>query len=204
MALSSTAQSFSRSPAYGIRAARPKDRWALYKMRLIMPKGPVANLLVLILLMIPLISALYIVSNLPSLGRSPELDIIAVLIVGIPLAIYLTVLFWVLLFQPFSYSEIWVVEYNNKLFGSAKFTQYDTYSYLDQLFIFPTYRNQGIGTDLVNYCAQKGQKPIYLLCQPPLTQYYARLGFIPISKNNLPQKLQSKFGYFGYQALRLI
>jgi GNAT superfamily N-acetyltransferase len=204
LALSSTTQSFSRSPAYVIRTACPKDRWALYKMRLMTPKGPIANLLVIILLMIPLISALYIVSNIPFPGRSPELDIIAFLIVGMPLSIYLTVLFWVLVFQPLSYSEIWVIECNNKLFGSAKFIQYDTYSYLDQLFVFPAYRNQGIGSDLVHYCMRRGQNPIYLLCQPALTKYYARLGFTPIAKDNLPQELQSKFGYFGYQALGLM
>jgi GNAT superfamily N-acetyltransferase len=168
------------------------------------PKGPMANLLVIFLLILPLISGLYITLDTPSLGRSTELDIIAFLIVGIPLAIYLVVLFWILLFQPFSYSEIWVVEYNNKLLGSAKFIQYDTYSYLDQLFVFPLYRNQGIGSDLVKYCTQKGQKPIYLICQPTLTQFYARLGFIPIPKNNLPRELQSRFGYFGYQVLRLM
>jgi GNAT superfamily N-acetyltransferase len=200
LVLSSTAQSFSRSPAYVIRTACPRDRWALYKMRLMTPKGPIANLLVIVLLILPLISGLYIVSNT---GHSTELDIVAFLIVGMPLAIYLTVLFWVLLFQPFSFSEIWVVECNKKLLGSAKFIQYETYSYLDQLFVFPAYRNQGIGSDLVKYCMQKEQKPVYLLCQPALTKYYARLGFTPIRKNNLPQQLQSEFGYFGYQALRL-
>ena len=150
MALSSTAKSFSRSRTYVIRTAYPKDKWALYKMRLMTPKGPIANLLVIILLMIPLISALYIMVNTPSLGRNPELDIVAFLIVGMPLAIYLAVLFWVLLFRPFSYSEIWVVECNNKLFGFAKFISFDGTAFYLWLILFERKSTWSFATAMSN------------------------------------------------------
>lgn len=204
MALSSTSQIFSKSSTYVIRPARSADRLALRKMRLMTPRGLVANLSVIILLLVPLITALYIVSNLSSLGHSQALDLMAFLIVGIPLALYLAVLAWVLFFQPLSYPEIWVVECNGALLGSAQFIQYDAYSYLDQLFIFSAHRNQGLGSDLVNYLTKKGKRPIYLLCQPGLVKYYARLGFSLISQSNLPIKLQSKFGYFGYVSLKFV
>lgn len=204
MALSSTAQIFSKSPTYVIRPARPADRLALRKMRLMTPRGLVPNLFVIILLLVPWITALYIVSNLSSLGQSQALDVIAFLIVGIPLTLYLAVLAWVLFLQPLSYAEIWVIECNGALLGSAQFIQYDAYSYLDQLFIFSAHRNQGLGSDLVNHLTKKGKKPTYLLCQPSLVKYYARLGFSLISQSNLPIKLQSKFGYFGYVSLEFI
>ncbi len=204
LALSSTSQIFSKAPPYEIRPARPADRLALRKMRLMTPRGLVANLSVIILLLVPFMTALYIASNLSSLGRSQELDLIAFLIVGMPLTLYLAVLAWVLFFQPLSYAQIWVVEGHGVLLGSAQFIQYDAYAYLDQLFIFSSHRNQGLGSDLVNYLVGKGKKPIYLLCQPSLVKYYTRLGFSLISHSDLPSKLQSRFGYFGYVALRLM
>ncbi|MGA7954408.1 MAG: GNAT family N-acetyltransferase [Gloeobacterales cyanobacterium] len=205
MALSSTSQSFPPSSAYVIRPARSTDSWALRKMRLMTPRSLIANLLVIVLLLIPFITTLYIVSYFPPLGHSKEWDIIAFLLVGMPLTIYLAVLSWVLFFQPLSYAEIWVVESNDMLLGSAQLIQYDTYSYLDQLFIFPAHRNQGFGSGLVNYFSSKeGKKPIYLLCQSDLVKYYRRLGFCSIPKNDLPNELQSKFGYFGYIPLRLM
>ena len=204
MALSSTSQSFPPSRAYVIRPALSSDSWALRKMRLMTPRSLIATLLVIILLLIPFIATLYIVSYFPSLGHSKELDIIAFLLVGMPLTIYLAILSWVLFFQPLPYAEIWVIESNDVLLGSAQFIQYDTHSYLDQLFVFPAHRNQGFGSDLVNYFRQKGKKPIYLLCHSNLIKYYTRLGFYSISKNDLPNELQSKFGYFGYIPLRLM
>lgn len=204
MALSSTSPSLSPSPAYVIRPAYSNDSWALRKMRLMTPRSLIANLLVIVLLLIPFIAMLYIILDFPSLGHSQELDIIASLLVGMPLILYLAVLAWVLFFQPLSYAEIWVIESNDVLLGSAQFVQYDTYSYLDQLFIFPAHRNQGFGSDLVHYLRQKVKKPIYLLCRPNLVKYYTRLGFCSIPKNDLPNELQSKFGYFGYMPLRLM
>jgi GNAT superfamily N-acetyltransferase len=202
--LSSTSQSFPPSPAYVIRRALSTDSWALRKMRLMTPRSLIANLLVIILLLIPFVATFYVISYFPSLGHSKELDIIAFLLVGMPLTIYLAVLSWVLFFQPLSYAEIWVVESNDVLLGSVQFIQYDTYSYLDQLFIFPAHRNQGFGSGLVRHLSQKGKKPIYLLCQSDLVKYYTRLGFYFIPKNDLPNELQSKFGYFGYIPLRLM
>jgi GNAT superfamily N-acetyltransferase len=204
LALSSTSQIFSKAPAYGIRLARPADRLTLRKMRLMTPRGLVANLSVIILLIVPFMTALYIASHLSSLGHSQELDLIAFLIVGMPLTLYLALLAWVLFFQPLSYEQIWVVEEDGMLLGSAQFIQYDTYAYLDQLFIFSAHRHQGLGSNLVNYLTRKGKKPIYLLCQPGLVKYYARLGFSLITHRDLPIKLQSRFGYFGYVALRSI
>jgi GNAT superfamily N-acetyltransferase len=204
LALSSTSQSFPPSPSYVIRPAHSNDSWVLRKMRLMTPRSLIANLLVIILLLIPFISTLYIVSYFPSLSHSKELEVIAFLLVGVPLTLYLAVLAWVLFFQPLSYAEIWVVESNDVLLGSVQFIQYDTYSYLDQLFIFPAHRNQGFGSDLVHYLSQKGKKPIYLLCQSNLVKYYTRLGFCSIPKNDLPSELQSKFGYFGYIPLKLM
>jgi GNAT superfamily N-acetyltransferase len=204
LALSSTSPSLSPSPAYVIRPARSNDSWAIRKMRLLTPRSLIANVLVIVLLLIPFVATLYIVSDFPSLGHNTELEIIAFLLVGMPLTLYLGVLSWVLFFQPLSYAEIWVIESNDVLLGSAQFIQCDTYSYLDQLFIFPAHRNQGFGSDLVHHLSQKGSKPIYLLCQSYLVKYYTRLGFCAIPKNDLPNKLQSKFGYFGYIPLRLM
>jgi GNAT superfamily N-acetyltransferase len=199
LALSSTSQ---YCPV--IRPAHAADGWALRKMRLMTPRSWIANLLVAILLLIPYIALLYIILNFPSLEKSADLEVVTFLLVGMPLTLYLAVLTWVLLFQPLTYSEIWVIEANHTLSGSVQFIQYDTYSYLDQLFVFPLYRNQGLGSDLVYYLSKKGKKPIYLLCQPNLVKYYTRLGFCTLSKDDLPSALQSKFGYFGYVPLRLM
>jgi GNAT superfamily N-acetyltransferase len=203
LALSSTSQ-FPPSPTHAIRLACAADSWALRKMRLMTPRSLMANLLVVILLLIPFIASLYIILNFPSLENSTDLEVITFLLVGMPLTLYLAVLTWVLLFQPLAYSEIWVVESDHVILGSAQFIQCDTYSYLDQLFIFPMYRNQGFGSDLVHYLSKRGKKPIYLLCQSHLVKYYTRLGFCSISKNDVPSALQSKFGYFGYMPLRLV
>lgn len=51
--------------------------------------------------------------------------------------------------------------------------------YLSGVFTHPSERGRGIALALISRLIQKRAVPIRLLCRPPLTQFYSRVGFVP-------------------------
>ena len=66
---------------------------------------------------------------------------------------------------------------------------------LGSLVVTPTWRDRGLGTFLAQHLIQQAIQPLYLECLGKrLEKFYAGLGFVPISWQELPQSLKFKFG----------
>ncbi len=102
--------------------------------------------------------------------------------------------------------HFWVIECNKQVVACLALHHYGTYSALYSLFVEPGWRNQGLGSYLVKHLAQKATKPLYLACQPQLSEFYTRLGFAVIPLQEIPPSLQYELlgiSKHGKMALRL-
>ncbi len=74
-------------------------------------------------------------------------------------------------------SEVWVVECKRKIVAIAKLSKSHKSISLDSLGVLKSYRNQGIGSALVNYIVSLCSKPIDVSCKPDVVLFYSRFGF---------------------------
>ncbi len=92
------------------------------------------------------------------------------------------------------WKRYWVIEYDHSLIACAKLNQQTDYSVLYDLYVFPEWRGQGVGSYLVNHLAQTATRPLYLAALPGRIPFYKRLGFAPVPPNYLPLLLQYDLG----------
>ncbi|HEY9848671.1 MAG TPA: GNAT family N-acetyltransferase [Leptolyngbyaceae cyanobacterium] len=88
------------------------------------------------------------------------------------------------------HSNFWIAERNSKIVGYARLSSCDRYSILHYLHIDNEHLTQSLDSQLIDHLSQTVRKPIYLACSAEFAQRYRRLGFIPVSTRNLPQKLR--------------
>jgi N-acetylglutamate synthase-like GNAT family acetyltransferase len=88
----------------------------------------------------------------------------------------------------------WVLESDHSLIACAKLNRQSDYSVLYDVYVFPTWRGQGLGSYLVNYLTQHATKPLYLATLPARLPFYKRLGFVPVPVSRLPLLLQYDLG----------
>lgn len=93
-------------------------------------------------------------------------------------------------FKRRSWINFWLVECNGHLSGYAHLTYKSNYSILQMVYMDIAYRDQGIGSYLVEYLTQTVTKPFYVACAPELLRFYTRLGFLPVSKSEIPHELR--------------
>ena len=72
-----------------------------------------------------------------------------------------------------------IAQYNNIFVGTARYRFTDLGIKLERFAVLKTYRNLGIGKELVLYILNsiKDKKLIYLHAQESVTDFYSRLGF---------------------------
>ncbi|MEX0270287.1 GNAT family N-acetyltransferase [Leptolyngbyaceae cyanobacterium UHCC 1019] len=107
-------------------------------------------------------------------------------------------LFYVLLIptEPlFNWSLYQVVECEGTLVGCAALAGYDNFYVLYHLYISPPWRRQSLGSRLVQQMIHQAQ-PTYLVCKPQRCQFYARLGFVGVSWDQLAHPLKAHFKDF--------
>ena len=86
------------------------------------------------------------------------------------------------------YSEIWVIENNNKLIGTGtiiyeyKFIHnLSIYAHIEDICINDEMRNKGYGKILINYLIEKAKekdcKKVNLVCEKNITPFYEKCGF---------------------------
>jgi amino-acid N-acetyltransferase len=92
------------------------------------------------------------------------------------------------------WENFWVIEQNDRLVACAKLRCNSRYSVINDLFVVPELRDRGLGSYLIAHLGEKATKPLYLTCLPPLVHFYMRLGFTPVSINNLSPLLQFDLG----------
>ena len=97
-----------------------------------------------------------------------------ILVMAIILAIY---------FISISYSKAWVVEANNKIIASVRFSP-DT-SKLENIYVKPEFRRRGFASYLIQYIKKQFQPTFFITCHPKLIPFFEHLGFIKDLENQL-------------------
>ncbi|NJL10482.1 MAG: GNAT family N-acetyltransferase [Calothrix sp. SM1_7_51] len=85
-----------------------------------------------------------------------------------------------------------VVERDGNLIGCGELRNYKKYSVLVNVFVQQKYRQQKIGSCLVEYISYEAKKPLYLCCYNELIPFYTRFGFMVISRQQVPMELQNE------------
>lgn len=93
------------------------------------------------------------------------------------------------------WSQFWVIECSGSIVACGQLRSFNEAQELGSLVVLPNWRGQGLGTLLSKCLIQQANEPLYLECVGNgLPQFYTRLGFEPITWQNLPRSLQWKFG----------
>jgi N-acetylglutamate synthase-like GNAT family acetyltransferase len=95
--------------------------------------------------------------------------------------ILITIIFLTALSLRSLYLQTWVIENNNQIIASARFNIY--ISRLDNLYVKPQYRRQGIASYLIKYLQKQFNKSIYITCYANLVNFFEHIGFIKVLGN---------------------
>jgi amino-acid N-acetyltransferase len=92
------------------------------------------------------------------------------------------------------WQQFLVVEHDSFLVAFGQLRNFKFAQEIGSLFVVPAYRNQGLGTFLIQHLIAQSTQPLYLKClEHQLEIFYAQRGFIPVSYEELPVSLKSKF-----------
>lgn len=93
------------------------------------------------------------------------------------------------------WSQFWVIECEGKIVACGQLRRFPEAQELGSVVVAAKWRNKGLGTHLTKHLIQIATQPLYLECLGTrLASFYARLGFTPISWQELPPSLKLKFG----------
>ncbi len=93
------------------------------------------------------------------------------------------------------WQQFWVIESEGHLVACGQLRNFTGAQELSSLVVVPAWRNRGLGTCLAKHLIQEATEPVYLECLgQKLAMFYTRLGFVPVSWQDLPQSLKFKFG----------
>jgi GNAT superfamily N-acetyltransferase len=85
--------------------------------------------------------------------------------------------------------KTWVAKSQEKTIAWADVSQNQTYSVLESLYVETDFRGKGIGSSLVQCLAEEVCKPLYVQSSHYESRFYKRLGFVVVSRKDLPAKL---------------
>lgn len=93
------------------------------------------------------------------------------------------------------WQQFWVIECEDKIVACAQLRSFLEAQELGSLVVAKAWRKQGFGTFLSQHLLKQAHQPLYLECLGDrLANFYQRLGFVPVSWQDLPKSLQRKFG----------
>jgi len=93
------------------------------------------------------------------------------------------------------WEQFWVIECEGKVVACGQLRSFEQAQELGSIVVAKPWRNQGLGAILSNHLIQEATQPLYLECLgQKLADFYARLGFVPVSWQALQQSLKFKFG----------
>lgn len=75
---------------------------------------------------------------------------------------------------------VWVAQ-QGELLAALCLRELDEGYWLTRLFVAPAQRRQGLAARLLNAACESCQAPVWLLCHPDLSDFYAAHGFAPCS-----------------------
>lgn len=90
--------------------------------------------------------------------------------------------------------QFWLIECDSKIVACGQLRNFADAQELGSLVVKKTCRNRGLGTLLTKHLIQEASQPLYLECLgKKLAQFYSSLGFNPVSLQEVPPSLKSKF-----------
>ncbi len=93
------------------------------------------------------------------------------------------------------WSQFWIIEREGRPVACGQLRSFPGAQELGSLVVAPGWRDRGLGSYLVKHLIQEATQPLYLECLGSrLAKFYIRLGFVPVSLQELPQPLKRKFG----------
>lgn len=94
------------------------------------------------------------------------------------------------------WSQFWIIESEGRIVACGQLRSFPGAQELGSLVVAPTWRGRGLGTYLVKHLIEQATQPLYLECLGiRLAHFYTRFGFVPVSWQQLPRPLKSKFGF---------
>ncbi|MGQ4645805.1 GNAT family N-acetyltransferase [Lyngbya aestuarii] len=91
--------------------------------------------------------------------------------------------------------QFWVVKCDGVLVACGQLRNFSGAQELGSLVVVPAWRGRGLGTLVTKHLIEQATQPLYLECLGnKLVHFYSRLGFVPVSWQELPQSLKFKFG----------
>ncbi|KGF73177.1 hypothetical protein DO97_02390 [Neosynechococcus sphagnicola sy1] len=176
---------FILPPGYTIRSANNQvDRWAVYRLLVLEREEEPSYAKLVMVLLHP-----YTLGFLILLGLT---FLFVAFIFPINHWFYILIFFvlfflgWVGFFQfgfiydLFSENEriLVIALYQEQVVGSALIASREDYSALLGVYVTPSHRYRGVGSNLIQNILQRGLLPMYVNAPISLQQFYARLGFI--------------------------
>jgi GNAT superfamily N-acetyltransferase len=103
---------------------------------------------------------------------------------------------WSQIQDPSRY-DFWDAKADKKVLGSLWVVHHKVgFSSISVLFVHPTYRRRGVGTDIVRSLLKSTKRPVFVRSLPTLRAFYNRCGFVPVHDQHLPFHLISQsYGY---------
>lgn len=92
------------------------------------------------------------------------------------------------------WQQFWMIEFQGQLVAFGQLRNFSSSQELGSLFVAPDWRDRGLGTYLTKHLIEQATLPLYLKCVGQRrAQFFARFGFMPISWQELPAPLKTKF-----------
>lgn len=168
---------FELPSGYIIRKARSKDKWEVISLCCDDFQVLVLGCILIFLVCVVILPTLLVNENVP----------IILIYIFFGLLTISQIFVYSLMSQNFESSQYWLIEYERKIIGCAVVKQYAQYCELTKLYLKSNYRNQGLGSCLVQAFLREIAVPVYVISAPKALYFYIRNGFKPIPRNKLPQ-----------------
>ena len=92
------------------------------------------------------------------------------------------------------WQQFWVIASTQEVIACGQLRNFTGAQELGSLVVSSEWRNRGLGTYLAKHLVKQATQPLYIECLgKKLPQFYAPLGFVPISWQDLPKSLKIKF-----------
>ena len=111
-------------------------------------------------------------------------------IIGV-IALVLTATCFILLSYLDTQRRYWIAVNSSHAIAYIRVTCRNTYSILNELYVHPVYRYQGVGSQCIQYISEVVTKPIYVLPGIGTLGFYAQLGFLPVPYDDVPSEMSN-------------
>ena len=86
------------------------------------------------------------------------------------------------------------VDDSNQFVGCGQIKQHGDVDELASLVVVEEWQGRGVSNILMNALMERGRRPLWLMCESPLTAYYARNGFREVEEpNRLPSYFRNMY-----------